>query len=63
LRANKFLMINIEEGQQYLLDGKIVVTVIKAVTRSRTTFSVELPGKSIDTVNKERLKAIPVAAE
>ncbi|HEY0651649.1 MAG TPA: hypothetical protein VGD65_00930 [Chryseosolibacter sp.] len=56
-------MINIEEGQQYLLDGKIVVTVIKAVTRSRTTFSVELPGKSIDTVSKERLKAIPVAAE
>jgi hypothetical protein len=63
LRANKFLMINIEEGQQYLLDGKIVVTVIKAVTRSRTTFSVELPGKSIDTVSKDRLKAIPVAAE
>ena len=59
----KFLMINIEEGQQYLLDNKIVVTVIKALTRSRNTFSVALPDKSINTVEKDRLKAIPVAAE
>lgn len=58
----KILMINIEEGQQYLLDNKIVVTVIKAVTRSRNTFSVALPDKSINTVDKDRLKVIPVVA-
>lgn len=55
-------MINIEEGQQYLLDNKIVVTVIKALTRSRNTFSVALPDKSINTVDKDRLKALPVVA-
>jgi hypothetical protein len=48
---------NIEEGAQYLLDGKVLVTAIKALTRSRTTFSVQRPDKSIETVDKERLKS------
>ena len=49
-------------GKKYATIGnKIVVTVIKALTRSRNTFSVALPDKSINTVDKDRLKAIPVS--
>lgn len=54
-------MITIEEGQQYLLDGKIQIRVIKAVTRSRTTFSIELPEKKIEIVGKERLQPLTVS--
>jgi hypothetical protein len=40
-------------GQQYLLD-ETVVTVIKALNRSKTTFSVETDS-GIETVDKTRL--------
>ena len=42
-------------GQQYMLDGKVIVTVIKALNRSKTSFSVEIPGRGIDTVERSRL--------
>lgn len=49
---------NIEPGQEYLLDGKTVVKVLKAINRSKTVYSIEIPGTRIDTVEGERLQEI-----
>ena len=49
----------IELGEDYLLDGKIRVTVIKPLNRSKTFFSIEIPGRSIESVEKGRLVPIP----
>ena len=49
-------MTNIETGRDYLLDGKTPVTALKPLNRSKTIFSIELPNKSIDTVEIERLR-------
>ncbi|SKC84161.1 hypothetical protein [Ohtaekwangia koreensis] len=45
-------------GRQYLLDGKIVVVILKPVNRSKTIYSVELPGPSIMAVERNRLQEI-----
>ncbi|HEX5170472.1 MAG TPA: hypothetical protein VFW11_14950 [Cyclobacteriaceae bacterium] len=42
-------------GKNYRLDGNLVVTVIKPINRAKTSFSVEVPGKGIYSVGKERL--------
>jgi hypothetical protein len=42
-------------GKSYRLDGNTVITVIKAINRAKTSFSVEIPGKGIYSVSKERL--------
>jgi hypothetical protein len=49
-------MTQIETGHVYLLDGKTPVTALKPLNRSKTVFSIELPNKSIDTVEIERLQ-------
>jgi len=49
-------MKNIEIGYVYLLDGKIPVTALKPLNRSKTVFSIELPNRSIETVGIERLQ-------
>jgi len=49
------MKIEIKKGRQYLLDGKDSVTVIKPVNRAETLFSVEIPGKGIIMVEKNRL--------
>lgn len=49
-------MTHIETGHTYLLDGKTPVTALKPLNRSKTMFSIELPNKSIDTVEVERLQ-------
>lgn len=49
---------NIEPGQEYLLDGKTVVKVLKAINRSKTVYSIEIPGTRIDTVESDRLEEI-----
>jgi hypothetical protein len=46
----------IEPGKMYLLDGKIEVLVLKPLNRSRTIFSVEIPNKSIQSVEGSRLQ-------
>jgi hypothetical protein len=48
-------MTHIETGHIYLLDGRTPVTALKPLNRSKTIFSIELPDKSIDTVEIERL--------
>ena len=46
----------IELGQNYLLDGKTKVIVLKATNRAKTFFNIEIPGKGVESVEKERLK-------
>jgi hypothetical protein len=48
----------IESGADCLLDGKTKVTVIRALNRAKTVFSVQLPEKGIDTVEKSRLSPL-----
>ncbi len=48
----------IEAGKKYLLDGETEVIVLKAINRSQTSFSIEIPGKSVESVQKDRLKPI-----
>jgi hypothetical protein len=50
----------IESGMDYLLDGKTKVVVIRSLNRSKTVFSVQLPEKGIDTVEKDRLSPVNV---
>jgi hypothetical protein len=48
----------ITPGSKYLLDGRTEVTVLKPSTRSNLTYSVEIPGRSIELVSVDRLSAI-----
>jgi hypothetical protein len=50
----------IELGQHYLLDGKTDVIALKVVNRAKTVYNVEIPGKSILSVERERLSKIVV---
>ena len=49
----------IANGSKCLLDEKIPVIVLKPATRSNSSYSVEIPGKSIETVSRERLTPMP----
>jgi hypothetical protein len=48
----------IANGSKCLLDEKIPVIVLKPATRSNSSYSVEIPGKSIETVSRERLTVV-----
>ncbi len=49
-------------GSRCLLDGKTEVIVLKAITRSHSTYNVEIPGKSFETVAHDRLTLIEAAS-
>lgn len=51
------MSIKIEPGQDYLLDGKIVVKVLKAVNRSLTIFNIESQ-HGVESVEAGRLKPL-----
>ncbi len=42
-------------GTKYLLDRATEVIVLKSSTRSNSSYNVELPGRSVETVERERL--------
>jgi hypothetical protein len=48
----------IEQGHRYLLDGKTEVIALKAVNRAKTIYNIEIPGKSVLSVERERLRKI-----
>lgn len=54
----KIMSIKIEPGQNYLLDGKTLVKVLKAVNRSLTIFNIEIPGQRVESVEASRLTPI-----
>jgi hypothetical protein len=45
-------------GSIYLLDGSVEVTVLKPSSRSNLSYAVEIPGKSIELVSRDRLSDI-----
>lgn len=47
----------IAPGSKCLLDGKTEVIVLKPSTRSNLSYTVEIPGKSIELVSSDRLSA------
>ncbi|PZR16218.1 MAG: hypothetical protein DI539_17850 [Flavobacterium psychrophilum] len=53
----------INPGSRCLLDGKTEVVVLKPATRSYSTYNIEIPGKSIETVKRHRLKLINAVVE
>lgn len=46
---------HIAAGSRCLLDGKTEVVVLKPSTRSYLSYTIEIPGKSIETVGADRL--------
>jgi len=60
--ANFTTLMIIEPGQTYLLDGKTEVKVIKPINRSHTMYSIEIPGHSIESVEKTRLVPVQTTA-
>lgn len=52
------MLIKIEPGQEYLLDGKTRVKVLKPVNRSQTIFNIETNGQRVESVEAERLKPL-----
>jgi hypothetical protein len=55
------MSIKIEPGQNYLLDGKTIVKVLKAINRSLTVFNVEVNDRSIESVDVSRLRPLDKA--
>ncbi|HEY4655851.1 MAG TPA: hypothetical protein VIH22_15115 [Cyclobacteriaceae bacterium] len=49
---------DIKIGLDYLMDGITKVTVLKALNRAKTIFSVEIPGRGIDSVEGVRLAPV-----
>jgi hypothetical protein len=49
------MLIKIEPGQDYLLDGKTQVKVLKPVNRSQTVFNVETRSQRVESVEVGRL--------
>ncbi len=48
----------IAPGSKCLLDGKTEVIVVKPSTRSNLSYTVEIPGKSIELVSSDRLSTL-----
>jgi hypothetical protein len=48
----------IAKGSKCLLDEKIPVIVLKPTTRSNSTYSIEIPGQSVESVSRERLTVL-----
>lgn len=48
-------MLPLSIGKKYLLDGKTEIIILKPVNRSHTVYKIEVPGHSIELVERERL--------
>jgi len=53
-------MIHFEPGSKCLIDGKIEAIILKSFNKAQTKFIIEIPGTSVQIVERERLS--PVAA-
>jgi hypothetical protein len=51
----------IQPGQDYLLDGKTLVRVLKPANRSQTIFNVEITGQRVESVDAIRLMPLAEA--
>lgn len=51
----------IQPGQDYLLDGKTLVRVLKPANRSQTVFNIEIIGQRVESVDAVRLSPLAEA--
>ena len=51
-------MNSLEAGVKCLIDGKIEAVIVKALNRTFTRFVVEIPGKSVQTIERDRLQVL-----
>lgn len=49
-----------QAGVKCLIDGKIEAIIVKSLNRAFSRFVVEIPGKSVETIDRDRLQLIPV---
>lgn len=54
-------MILFEPGSKCLIDGKTEAVILKSFNKSQTRFIVEIPGTSVQIVERERLSHMPAA--
>jgi len=52
------MLFKIEPGQEYLLDGKTLVKVLKPANRSQTIFNIETGGHRVESVEAGRLQPL-----
>jgi hypothetical protein len=55
-------MILFEIGSKCLIDGKTEAVILKSFNKAQTKFIIEIPGTSVQIVERERISAIPAAA-
>jgi len=53
-------MILFEPGSKCLIDGKTEAIILKSFNKAQTRFIIEIPGTSVQIVERERIS--PVAA-
>jgi hypothetical protein len=51
----RIMQSKIQPGQDYLLDGKTQVRVLKPANRSQTIFNIEIAGQRVESVDADRL--------
>ena len=55
-------MILFEIGSKCLIDGKTEAIILKSFNKAQTKFIIEIPGTSVQIVERERISPIPAAA-
>lgn len=57
-KSLKYMSSKIEPGQNYLLDGKTIVKVLKPINRSLTVFNIEVSDRGVESVEVSRLQPL-----
>lgn len=52
-------MILFEPGSKCLIDGKTEAVILKPFNKSQTRFIIEIPGTSVQIVERERISPVP----
>lgn len=55
-------MIVFEPGSKCLIDGKTEAVILKSFNKAQTKFIIEIPGTSVQIVERERISALPAVA-
>jgi hypothetical protein len=55
-------MILFEIGSKCLIDGKTEAVILKSFNKAQTRFIIEIPGTSVQIVERERISPVPAAA-
>jgi hypothetical protein len=55
-------MILFEIGSKCLIDGKTEAVILKSFNKAQTKFIIEIPGTSVQIVERERISPIPAAS-